>query len=124
MKADNCGIKFVLSRLITTMLVVATFTLATLGIPFINDAIATPQPTFAAVKTQDKMADEQNRAQDDQNNPDGVEFGFEDEARILGTDDTLDKLKGIFGGGSKDQSSAGAASRKSAKTSTENPEED
>lgn len=89
-----------------------------------HDAIATPQPTFAAVKTQDKMADEQNRAQDDQNNPDGIEFGLEDEARILGVDDTLDKLKGIFGGESKDQSATSAASRQSAKTSTEDSQED
>lgn len=124
MKIDNRGIEFVLPRLVTKILVVATFTLASLGIPLMNSAIAAPQTTLAAVQTQERMESKQNRALDKQNNPDGIEFGFEDEARILGAQDTLDKVKGAFGGGSDDQRSSGTAYQKSANKKSTKPTEE
>lgn len=122
MKADNRGIKFALPRLMTKILVVATFTFASLGMPLINNAIAAPQTT--AAQTQERMESKQNRALDKQNNPDGIEFGFEDEARILGVKDTLDNIKDSFGGGADDQRSSGAAYKKSANQRSTKPAEE
>lgn len=128
MQADNSHNKSILTRLVTRMLLVATFTVSCLGVPLVTDAmamglsetIAAPQPTLAAVKTQNKMIDKQNRADDKQNNPDGVEFGFEDEARILGVEDTLDNIKSVFGGDSSNQNSQSSYSKAKGNSSSRN----
>ncbi|KAI9132304.1 hypothetical protein ON05_002180 [Acaryochloris sp. CCMEE 5410] len=97
----------------TKVLVVAMFTLASLGIPLMDNAIAAPQTTLAAVQTQDRMESKQNRALDSQNNPDGIEFGFEEEARLLSLKDTQDNAKGSYGGGASNQRSSGATNKRS-----------
>lgn len=116
MKVENSQAIFSLPRRMVRILLVAMLTLTSLGIPLATNAIAAPQPNLAAVKTQNRMIDKQNRALDSQNNPDGIEFGFEDEARILGVEDTLDKVKEAFGG-EGDQRSLDSAKGNSTKTS-------
>lgn len=61
MKSGNREAKFVLPRLVTRILAVAIITLTSLGSPLLNDAIAAPQPTLAAVKTLTKPAKEDSK---------------------------------------------------------------
>lgn len=120
MKSIESSVKSILPRLVTRVVLVAAFTLLSLNIPLnaTSDAIATPQTLLAT--TQSRMVNKQNRAEDKQNNPDGVEFGFEDEARILGAKDKLDDIKGAFGNSSSNQNTRNSSNRNTRNYSNRN----
>lgn len=112
--------KSILPRIVTRVILVATFALFSLNIPLTatKDAIASPQTVLAA--TQNRMVNKQNRANDTQNNPDGIEFGFEDEARILGAEDKLDDIKDAFGDSPSNQNTRNSNNRNTRNSSNRN----
>lgn len=72
MKKNSRKIKLILPRLISRILVVTMFALASVGVPLMSDAIAAPQSTFSGINKVEDVAEDagqsiKNSAQQAQN---------------------------------------------------------
>lgn len=90
MKDNNRVIKFVFPRLISRILVVTVFALASIGAPLMSDAIAAPQSTYNGINKVETVAEDagkqlKNSAQQAQNRAARDTDRLQEAAETVGT---------------------------------------